>query len=328
MVGRLIVFVAGIWLVSRGETTVGTFVTFLGMTNYLLAPVQYAVANSLPHLSKCQSALRLYANLMEEENDVVERPGARTLTKVTGVLEVSNVSFRYQDQSMPALHGVSITVPRGKSCALVGPSGAGKSTFIKLLNRTIDPTKGAIFLDGVDIRSYALRSLRSHIGVVTQDSYLFHDTIFNNVRFVRPKATRKQVIDACKKAQAHTFISKLPKGYDSVVGERGVKLSGGERQRIALARIFLTDPPILLLDESTSALDSETEKMVQESLREVMRGRTTIVIAHRLSTIYLADQIAVVQNGRIVDRGTHDELIKKGGLYDRLWSLQAGGYIK
>ncbi|MEK7108242.1 MAG: ABC transporter ATP-binding protein [Patescibacteria group bacterium] len=327
MVGRFCVFIVGIVLVARQEVTVGVFITFLSMSSYLFAPVQYAIANNLPRLTKQKTALRLYAELMAEENDVVEHSNAKQLTKVDGAIEVRNVSFRYRDQSASALRGISLTIPAGTSCALVGPSGAGKSTLIKLLNRTIDPTQGAIMIDGRDVREYTLQSLRRQIGVVTQETYLFHNTIFNNVRFVQPKATRKQVIEACKKAQAHGFISKLPKGYDSIVGERGVKLSGGERQRIALARIFLADPPILVLDESTSALDSETEKRVQESLQEVMEGRTTIVIAHRLSTIYLADQIAVVENGRIVDLGTHDTLIKKGGLYDRLWSLQAGGYI-
>ncbi len=328
MFGRLCIFVVGIGLVARGETSIGVFVTFLGLINYLFAPIQYTIANNLPRFSKHQAALRLYQKLASQPNDVQEQPHAKTLTNTEGSLMFSAVSFRYQDQKRSALRNISLTIPAGTSCALVGPSGAGKSTLIKLINRTIDPTAGAILLDDVDTRTYTLRSLRSQIGVVTQDSYLFHDTIFNNVRFVSPTATRRQMIEACRKAQAHTFISKLPKGYDSVVGERGVKLSGGERQRIALARIFLADPPILVLDESTSALDSETEKLVQESLQEVMKGRTTILIAHRLSTIYLADQIAVVQDGKIVDRGTHNELIKKGGLYDRLWSLQAAGYIK
>lgn len=328
MIGRMCVFVVGIWLVSRGETTVGVFVTFLSMVSYLFAPMQYAIANNLPQFAKHQTALRLYQQLASEKNDVVEQPDAKQLTAIHGALAFSAVSFKYRDQPRPALRNITLTIPAGTSCALVGPSGAGKSTLIKLINRTIDPTAGVILLDNTDIRTYALRSLRSHVGVVTQDSYLFHDTILNNVRFVKPKATTREVTEACKKAQAHSFISKLPNGYDSVVGERGVKLSGGERQRIALARIFLADPPILVLDESTSALDSETEKLVQESLQEVMKGRTTIVIAHRLSTIYLADQIAVVENGKIVDLGTHDELIRKGGLYDRLWSLQAGGYVR
>ncbi len=328
MVGRMAVFIAGVWLVSQGTTTLGVLITFLGMLSFLLAPIQHTLGQALPHLSHVYTQLKLYAELASEENDVKERPNAVDLKHVEGHVELNRIHFTYADQSNEVLKAVSLSVPAGTSCALVGPSGAGKSTLAKLINRTIDLTKGSVLINGHDVREYTLPSLRRHIGVVTQETYLFHDTIFNNVRFVSPKATRKQVIEACKKAQAHTFISKLPKGYDSIVGERGVKLSGGERQRIALARIFLADPPILVLDESTSALDSETEKLVQESLQEVMKGRTSIVIAHRLSTIYLADQIAVVQDGKIVDHGTHNELIKKGGLYDRLWSLQAGGYIR
>ena len=223
--------------------------------------------------------------------------------------------------------GSAIVIPAGTSCAFVGPSGAGKSTLAKLLNRTIDPKKGTILLDDVDIRTYTLQSLRKHIGVVTQDTVLFHDSIERNLRFVRPGATKKEIIAACKKAQAHDFIKKLPKGYGSIVGERGVKLSGGERQRIAIARIFLADPPILILDESTSALDSETEHKLQEVLKRVMKDRTTILIAHRLSTIFLADQIVVKENGKIIDRGDHEELVQNGGLYQRLWNLQSGGYI-
>lgn len=328
MIARMVVFVAGVWMVAQGMTTLGALITFLGMLNFLLSPIQRTLGETLPRLSHAYTQLKLYAEMASEENDVVEQPGAKSLKDVRGNIILDRISFTYPEQSHHTLSSIALTIPAGTSCALVGPSGAGKSTLAKLINRTIDPTKGSVLIDGRDVREYTLPSLRRQIGVVTQETYLFHDTVFNNVRFVQPKATRDQVVAACKKAQAHTFISRLPNGYDSVVGERGVKLSGGERQRIALARIFLADPPILVLDESTSALDSETEKLVQESLQEVMRGRTTIVIAHRLSTIYLADQIAVVENGRIVDLGTHDELIKKGGLYDRLWSLQAGGYVR
>ncbi len=328
LLGRIVVFVVGAWLVVEGNTTLGILVTFLGMLNYLLSPIQYTIANSLPRFSKAVAAIRLYGELAGEKNDVKERPDAAELKRVSGRVDLIDVTFTYDDQTKEILKSISLSILSGTSCALVGPSGAGKSTLAKLINRTIDPSEGAVLVDDHDVREYTLSSLRRHIGVVTQETYLFHDTVFNNVRFVQPKATRRRVIEACRKAQAHTFISKLPNGYDSVVGERGVKLSGGERQRIALARIFLADPPILVLDESTSALDSETEKLVQESLQEVMKKRTTIVIAHRLSTVYLADQIIVMQDGKIVDCGTHDTLIEKKGLYDRLWSLQAGGYIK
>ena len=326
LLGRAVVFIFGVWLVARDMTTLGTLITFLGMLNYLLSPIQHTIGNSLPTISRGVSRLRLYTDMMDEANDVQEREDAAPLRRVAGEVEITRVRFMYAEQKNEILRGVDLHIPAGTSCALVGPSGAGKSTLVKLVNRTIDPTRGEIRIDGKDVR--ALRSsLRRHIGVVTQETYLFHDTILHNVKFVKPSATEREVVRACKMAEAHEYIRRLPKGYQSVVGERGVKLSGGERQRLALARIFLADPPILVLDESTSALDSETEYHIQQTLKEVMKGRTTILIAHRLSTVYLADQIAVMERGKIVDIGTHDELIARGGLYDRLWSLQSDGYI-
>lgn len=325
--GRAIVFVAGVVMVAHGTTTLGTLVTFLGMLNYLLGPLEHVLGSALPRFSRGISRLSLYAKLVDEHNDVVEHANARSLRVNKADVRLIGVRFTYLDQQKPTLRGVDLHIPSGTSCALVGPSGAGKSTISKLINRVVDPTRGRVEIDGQDVRDVTLRSLRRAVGVVTQETFLFHDTILNNVRFVRPSASRDDVIRACTMAQAHGFIRRLPKGYDSIVGERGVKLSGGERQRLALARIFLADPPILVLDESTSALDSETEARIQATLKEAMKGRTTIIIAHRLSTVYLADQIVVVERGRIVDIGTHEELITKGGLYDRLWSMQAGGYI-
>ncbi|MBT6254239.1 ABC transporter ATP-binding protein [Candidatus Uhrbacteria bacterium] len=328
LIGRVIVFLAGVYLVSNGTITLGVLITFLGLITFLLSPVQYVIADALPQLSKNWAAFQAIAELQSVENDVQEAEDAIEMTSVVGDIELNNIHFNYQDQTKPTLKGLDLRIPDGSSCALVGPSGAGKTTLIKLMNRAVDATKGEVLLDGKNIKRYKLKSLRSKIGVVSQDTLLFHDTVMNNIRFVRPSATRDEVIEACRRAEAHTFINALPKKYRSIVGERGVKLSGGERQRIALARIFLADPPILVLDESTSALDSETEHKLQATLRKVMKGRTTILIAHRLSTIYLADQIVVMKDGKIADRGTHAELMKKGGLYDRLWNLQAGGYIK
>ena len=297
------------------------------MLNYLLSPIQYTIGNSLPRFSRGISKLTLYTDLADELNDVAEHENAKALKVVKGDVVFEGVRFSYADQKKATLRGIDLTIPAGTSCALVGPSGAGKSTLAKLINRTIDPTKGVVRVDDSDVKELKLRSLRQNVGVVTQDTYLFHDTILNNIKFVKPGASEREVIRACKMAEAHKYITKLPKGYKSIVGERGIKLSGGERQRIALARIFLADPPILVLDESTSALDSETENRIQNTLKKVMVGRTTIIIAHRLSTVYLADQILVVEHGKIADRGSHAELIKKGGLYDRLWSMQAGGYF-
>lgn len=327
LLARVLVFVVGILLVSGGATTLGTLITFLGLLSFILTPVQYLLSNGLPRISKAFASFKLLVELLGHQNDVQESPTARTLKQVHGTMDLQNIALIYKDQTTRTLSNVTLRIPAGTSCALVGPSGAGKSTLAKLFNRTLDPTQGSITLDGAPLSDYTLTSLRSHIGVVAQDTPLFHDTILANIRFVRPSASKQEVIEACKKAQAHTLINKLPKGYKSIVGERGVKLSGGERQRIAIARIFLANTPILILDESTSALDSETESKLQKTLARVMKGRTTILIAHRLSTIYLADQIVVMEHGKIVDQGSHDELVENGGLYHRLWNLQSGGYL-
>ena len=326
LLARIVLFGAGVIFVSEGTLSVGSLITFLGLVNFMLVPVMYMISNALPRLSENVTSIQLFLQLFDQENDVEDLEGARPLRRVNGKVELRGVSFTYASQTKSTVKSLDLEIPAGTSCAFVGPSGAGKSTLAKLLNRTIDPTKGSVLLDDVDIRAYTLQSLRKQIGVVTQGTVLFHDSIEKNIRFVRPGASKKDIITACKQAQAHDFIKNLPKGYDSIVGERGVKLSGGERQRIAIARIFLVDPPVLILDESTSALDSETEHKLQEVLKRVMKDRTTILIAHRLSTIYLADQIVVMENGRIIDSGDHAELVKNGGLYQRLWSLQSGGY--
>jgi ABC-type multidrug transport system fused ATPase/permease subunit len=327
LVARIVIFSAGVYFVSEGTLSLGYLITFLGLINFMLTPMMYLIANGMPRITESVTAADIFYDLFHQKNDVEERKDARSLKKIEGRVEIRGLSFAYLDQKQSTLKNISLDIPSGSSCAFVGPSGAGKSTFVKLLNRTVDPQKGAVVLDGTDIREYTLGSLRKAVGVVTQDTVLFHDTIGKNIRFVKPGATQAEIISACKKAQAHDFIRRLPKGYNSVVGERGIKLSGGERQRLAIARIFLADPPILVLDESTSALDSETEYKLQEVLKYAMKGRTTILIAHRLSTVYLADQIVVMERGRIVDQGDHSELMKKKGLYQRLWNLQSGGYI-
>ncbi|PJA47428.1 hypothetical protein CO172_01560 [Candidatus Uhrbacteria bacterium CG_4_9_14_3_um_filter_36_7] len=328
LLARVLVFVGGIYFVSTGSLTIGTLITFLGFLGFILNPIQHFLASTLPRLSRGMVNLERFRLLLSKPNLIQDPKAAKILNLREAKIELRHVWFTYKNQSKPTLQNIHLKIPGGTSCALVGPSGAGKSTLIKLLNRVLDPQKGSIFIDGQDLRTLSLASLRLHIGIVNQETLLFHDSILKNVRFVKPKAKRSEVIEACKKAQAHEFISKLPRGYESLVGERGVKLSGGERQRLALARIFLADPPILILDESTSALDSETEYRLQSTLQEIMKGRTTIIIAHRLSTIYLTDQIFVIKEGKIIDHGIHEELMKKGGLYDHLWKLQSGGYIK
>lgn len=327
LLARLAIFIFGLILIQQKSLSIGELITFLGLVGFLLVPVQYMIANALPRINKGVTNLQKFFALFEEDNDVIEIEGARRLKLSDGKITLDDILFTYLENTSPTLKHVSLTIPGGSSCALVGPSGGGKSTIVKLLNRTIDPTQGEVYIDDQNLTHCTLKSIRSNIGIVPQETLLFHDTILNNIRFAKPSASKAEVIQAAKKAQAHTFIENLPKGYNSIVGERGVKLSGGERQRISIARIFLLNPPIIILDESTSALDSETEHKLQEVLKDVMKDRTSIIIAHRLSTIYLADQIAVVEGGQITDLGTHDQLLQKTGVYERLWKLQSGGYL-
>lgn len=324
---RLIVVGTGIWMISKGEITIGVLTAFLGMLNQLLSPFDYILADVLRRIRRTQSAFARLAKDWKNENLIVEAKNPIKLRSVQGSIDFRNVSYKYPGKTTHALKSVSFSIPAGTSLALVGRSGSGKSTLVKFVNRFLDPTSGSVMIEGVDLKDAKISDIRLAVGVVQQDTVLFNDSILNNIRFAQPKAKRSEIEAACKAAQAHEFIVKLPKGYDTIVGERGVKLSGGERQRLSLARVFLANPPILILDESTSALDSETESRVQEALREVMKGRTTIVIAHRLSTVYMADSIVVLDAGKIVEQGMHAELLKKRGMYDKLWKLQSGGYL-
>jgi subfamily B ATP-binding cassette protein MsbA len=233
-----------------------------------------------------------------------------------------DVTFHYEGQSLPALQDIDLTIRAGEMVALVGSSGSGKTTLVTLLPRFYEPTAGRILIDGVDIQSYTLESLRAQIGVVSQEVVLFDDSVRANIAFGKPTATDDEIVRATKLAYAHDFVERLPQRYDTIVGERGVKLSGGERQRIAIARAILRDPPLLILDEATSALDTESERVVQLALGNLMQNRTTLVIAHRLSTIQRAHRIIVLDRGSIVETGTHEELLRRGGVYKRLHALQ------
>jgi subfamily B ATP-binding cassette protein MsbA len=248
--------------------------------------------------------------------------GTVPATGIARSLEFDNVSLQYDGQPIPALHGINLTIHAGEVVALVGSSGSGKTSLASLLPRFYEPTAGRILLDGTPLTSYTLESLRAQIGIVSQDVVLFDDTVRSNIAFGRTGATDGEVIRAAKLAYADEFIRRLPQGYDTVIGERGVKLSGGERQRLAIARAILRDPPLLIMDEATSALDTESERIVQLALANLMKNRTTLVIAHRLSTIQNADRIVVLDRGRIAEIGSHEELLKKGGLYRRLHAMQ------
>lgn len=327
LLARMAVVVMGLWLIQRGTLSVGTLVTFLGMVGYILAPFDFLMADVLRRMTEIRSAFARIKEDWSAENKVIDGPRAKSPRKIFGELEFEHVSVQYQAAKKPTVKDISLHVRAGTSLAIVGASGSGKSTFVRLINRFLDPSEGRVLLDGRDLRELKVADVRKAVGVVQQETVLFNDSVLNNVRFAAPGATRAQVIAACKKAQAHEFISRMKDGYDTVVGERGGRLSGGERQRLALARIFLADTPILILDESTSALDSETEHKLQLALQSAMEERTTIIIAHRLSTVYMADQIAVIDQGQLVELGTHTDLIREGGMYEKLWRLQSGGYL-
>jgi len=259
-------------------------------------------------------------HVMDLKPSVVEKPDAGALPPVRERIAYEHVSFAYEDEAV--LRDVSIEVKRGEVLAIVGPSGSGKTTMVNLLLRFYDPVEGAIKIDGTDLRDVTIASLREQIGLVTQDVVLFNDTVAANIAYGRPEAPREAIAEAARMANADEFIRALPKGYDTVIGERGVKLSGGQRQRLAIARALFRNPPILVLDEATSALDTESERLVQQAIDRVMRHRTVLVIAHRLSTVQHADTIVVLRDGRIVEQGTHPELVEADGLYRKLYEMQ------
>jgi ATP-binding cassette, subfamily B, bacterial len=309
---------------SQVAEIVGTLVAFTTLQTRLFFPVGALLGVQV----ELQGALALFERIFEYLDmplEIVDRPDATTLTpgQVKGEVEFDDVTFRYRaDSERPALDDLNFTASAGKLTALVGPSGAGKTTITYLVPRLYDVEQGAVEIDGRDVRDITLESLGELIGVVTQETYLFHTTIRENLRYAKPDATDEELERAARAAAIHERIAELPEGYDTVVGERGYKLSGGEKQRIAIARVILKDPRILILDEATSALDTHSERLIQTALETVMQGRTTIAIAHRLSTILAADQILVVDGGRIVERGTHAELLAHGGLYARLYEEQ------
>jgi ATP-binding cassette subfamily B protein len=272
------------------------------------------------------SGFERFVEIMETKSSITDSPDAIELTDVRGDVRVEGVSFAY-DGGENVLKDISLHIPAGEMVALVGPSGGGKTTLCHLIPRFYDVNSGKITIDGIDIRNVTLHSLRSHIGIVQQDVFLFAGSIRDNIAYGKGDATDEEIVEAAKRANIHDFILSLENGYDSYVGERGVMLSGGQKQRISIARVFLKNPPLLILDEATSALDNETELKIQESLEALSKGRTTLVIAHRLSTIKNADEIVVITSDGIIERGSHDELLEKGGHYARLYRAQFKGYI-
>jgi subfamily B ATP-binding cassette protein MsbA len=295
------------------------FVGFIIIFSQLLRPIQ-GISTSMANLNKAEPSLDRIQQILDTDEVILERPDAKPLRTFERGLEVEHVSFAYRTE--PVLKDVSFSLKRGKTIALVGESGSGKSTIADLLPRFYDVSDGAILIDGVDIRDYKLEDLHRHIGIVSQESILFNDTVRNNIAFGQENVPIEQVIEAAKIAHAHEFIVNLENGYDTVIGERGNKLSGGQKQRVSIARAILKNPSILILDEATSALDTESEKIVQDALDELMKDRTSLIIAHRLSTVRSADEILVLSKGRIIEQGTHAELLALKGSYFNLCSLQ------
>jgi ATP-binding cassette subfamily B protein len=320
IIGPALVWLAGAWLAINGGVTVGTIVAFVGYLGRLYTPASALAGVQVQIVSALAVFERIFAYLdMKPEGD--EKPNAIVLEDVDGDVRFDDVFFNYSEDRT-ALDGVTFHIEPGQMAAFVGPSGAGKTTITQLVPRFYDPQRGSVRVDGIDVRDVTLASLRANIGIVTQETYLFHDTIAANLRYAREDATDEQMIAAAKAANIHDFIAGLPLGYETIVGERGHKLSGGERQRLAIARVLLKNPCILILDEATSALDSNNEALIQAALVPLMQGRTSLVIAHRLSTILNADVIFVVEHGRIVESGSHHELLARDGAYAQLYLKQ------
>ena len=310
----LVTLVFGGWLIARGQMEVADLAMYALYIGIFISPIQILVELT-EMMQKGLSGFRRFLAVVETEPDIVDAPDAKLLENVKGTVEYDKVSFHYSDDDTLVLSNVSFQIEAGKSVALVGPSGSGKTTICSQLPRFYDVTGGSVRIDGQDIRELTLESLRNQIGLVQQDVYLFCGTIRENIAYGKPGASMEEIEDAARKANIHDFIMSLPDGYDSFVGERGTRLSGGQKQRISIARVFLKNPPILILDEATSALDNESERWIQHSLEELAKNRTTITIAHRLSTIRNADEILVVADTGIVERGTHEELLAMNGIY-------------
>ena len=316
----LMTLVFGGWLIAHGQMEPADLAMYALYIGIFISPIQILVELT-EMMQKGLSGFRRFLDVVETEPEIVDAEDAEPLENIKGHVRYENVSFHYNDDDSLVLDNVSFDIPAGKSIALVGPSGSGKTTICSLLPRFYDVSGGCITIDGKDVRKLTLQSLRNQIGLVQQDVYLFCGSIRENIAYGRPDASMEEIIEAAKKANIHEFIMGLPDGYETFVGERGTRLSGGQKQRISIARVFLKNPSILILDEATSALDNESEKFIQQSLEELAKDRTTITIAHRLSTIRNADEILVVAENGIAERGTHDELLAKGGIYAHYYEM-------
>ena len=316
----IVAVLAGSRLIVDGNMAIPDLITFLLYIANFTEPVKKLI-NFTEQFQNGYSGYTRFREIMDIEPDIADKEGAKTLTDVCGTVEFRDVSFRYEDATEKVLDHVSLKVPAGSYVALVGSSGGGKTTLCSLIPRFYDVTGGSVCIDGNDVRDVTLQSLRENIGIVQQDVYLFAGTVMDNILYGRPDATREEVIEAARNANAHDFIMELPDGYDTDIGQRGVKLSGGQKQRLSIARVFLKNPRILIFDEATSALDNESERIVQESLETLAKDRTTFVIAHRLSTIRNAERILVLTEDGIAEEGTHEELMAMHGVYEKLYNM-------
>ncbi len=318
----ILVLMTGAVFISSGKTEVTDLITFLLYINVLTEPIKTLI-DFTEQFQNGYTGFERFVEIMSIEPDIADGEDAQEMSDIMGTVDFDNVSFRYEENSGKVLSHIHLHVDAGEYVALVGSSGAGKSTLCSLIPRFYDVTGGAVKIDGRDIRTWKLKSLREQIGIVQQDVYLFVGTVYDNIHYGRPDASREEVVEAAKNANAHEFIMSLPNGYETDIGQRGIKLSGGQKQRISIARVFLKNPPILIFDEATSALDNESEKVVQESLEKLAKNRTTFVIAHRLTTIQNAKRILVLTEKGIEEEGSHKELLERGGIYEKLYHMHS-----
>ena len=314
------VIIAGGYLIASNSMQIADLAIYALYIGILISPIEVLI-NSTEQFQKGYASFKRFVDILDETPEILNSPNAIDLTTVNGKIAFENVSF-YYDKTNEVLNNVNLQIPAGKTIALVGPSGGGKTTLCSLIPRFYDVNSGQITIDDIDIKAVTLKSLRNAIGIVQQDVYMFAGTVLENISYGNPTATFEEIVAAAKKANIHDFIMSLAKGYNSHVGEHGVKLSGGQKQRLAIARVFLKNPPILILDEATSALDNESEQHIQISLEELATNRTTIVIAHRLSTIKNADEIIVINDNGIQEQGTHEKLLTQNGLYAKYYNMQ------